>query len=325
MPLSTTDLSAVTTIIVHAKTPSEPCADGRASAYILRDALPRASIHEIAYNTDEHRTMEARPGMLFCDFTPPRERVEEFLRAGALVLDHHVKQKDLVEAFGARGIYADRPGDSGAVLAFKEVWLPLKLKEGEDYPPDRITTALGMGSISLLAGVRDTWQKESPLWREAESLSALLEFLPFEDLLGTKPTRLIGMGTSFGEIIVKRRREQVIAAAARAHRTSISGLRLAVTPEWHLVSDIAEELGSTADLVAAFSFDHSRAGEPSLVFHLRSRGENPLCDAGAIAKSAGGGGHAKAAGFTVKFWPNENPYAWIGGYLHAFMRGKNET
>jgi hypothetical protein len=144
-------LKNVRKLIVHG-----PCADGRASALILRDALPEREILHVQYSTPEHKALVPEPGVLFCDFSPWVERVEgqmtaagrelaqRWVDAGAIVLDHHTGTADLVAMFGERGVFADvktGPGVSGAMLAFREVWQPLEERAGAptcdgSYGPD---------------------------------------------------------------------------------------------------------------------------------------------------------------------------------------------
>ncbi len=113
-------LSAVRRVIVHAN-----CADGMASAMILHDALPDAEVVFLQHGTAEFLSLPATTGMLFCDISPPADRVAEFVGVGAIVLDHHKTVRDVVEAFGDCGVFADEtkePGVSGALLAYREVW-----------------------------------------------------------------------------------------------------------------------------------------------------------------------------------------------------------
>lgn len=159
------NLSRITRIITHAN-----CPDGIASAMILHDALPDASVEFVQYGTPEHRDMHATPGMLFCDITPPRERVSEFVGAGAMVLDHHAAQKDIVDAFGENGVYACETGKSGAWLAYWHVWRNIAFNAcGIDND--------NVKHFARLAGIRDTWWKGHELWTEACEQAAALMFL----------------------------------------------------------------------------------------------------------------------------------------------------
>lgn len=123
-------LQAIKTVVSH-----ENCADGLASAMIIKDVLPDAKVLFFQYGSPDLAALPAEAGMIFCDFSPPANRAQEFVDAGAIVLDHHKTAKDVVALFGALGVYADEkadPGVSGAVLAYREVWLPLIAKKPAD-------------------------------------------------------------------------------------------------------------------------------------------------------------------------------------------------
>jgi len=131
MTLDADKLQTIRTIVTH-----ENCSDGLASAMILKSVLPGANVVFLSYNSAAHKELSAIPGMIFCDFSPYVERVQEFIDAGAIVLDHHKYQKDVVEAFGANGVFADEttnPGVAGALLAYQEVWLPLVKSDPQSY------------------------------------------------------------------------------------------------------------------------------------------------------------------------------------------------
>ena len=115
----------VTAILTH-----DNCPDGSASALIASDVLPTARIVFLMHGTQAYEDLAPAPGMLFVDITPPKARAKEFVAAGAIVLDHHAKQEDVVKMFGERGIYADEKrqrGVSGAGLAYEHVWRPFML------------------------------------------------------------------------------------------------------------------------------------------------------------------------------------------------------
>lgn len=169
--LTIDQLKSVKTIITH-----DHCPDGTASAILLHDVLPDAEVKFVQYNTEAHRTLVPTPGMLICDFSPflPKkeveiegekkqvpdyEKVQPFVDAGVIVLDHHKGAKKLVEMFGANGVFADEetePGVSGAVLAFRHVWLPLRNDELRTAVRDHVTTKLieGIGGEVLSFGAK---------------------------------------------------------------------------------------------------------------------------------------------------------------------------
>ncbi len=268
-------------IIVHAD-----CPDGLASAMILRLRYPEATVHFLQYNTPELAAFQPAPGQVWCDFSPPVDRAAEFVAAGAYVLDHHKTAKDVVAMFGERGLFADekeQPGVSGAVLAAKFT----------DASPE-------VTSFARIVGVRDTWQKNSPLWKEACDFSEALMFWPSDTWLYTPPSGWYGL-TGVGHILESKHQElckKTLKDACRVivNRLSLEDLRVVIFQgPSHVASDAAEIEGPMADVVVGFSYFVEN--ENSFVsYSVRSRG---TFDCGAFAKQHGGGGHSGAGGFRV--------------------------
>jgi hypothetical protein len=281
-------LRQVRTIVTH-----DSCSDGLASALILKEALPDARVLFVQYGTPELRALPAEPGMLFCDMSPPADRVQEFVTAGAIVLDHHATARGVVEAFGERGVFGDEkaePGVSGAVLAARAIGL------------DSVGRAVR--ELATLAGIRDTWQNTHPRWDEARAQHEALMFWPRERWLSAPPqdwSRLLEIGPP----LLERQAERVRRAIDKAWRAALGPLRLVILDGVELTSDAAETIGPGADLVAGFGYRAEadpKAAAPSappkltLVFSLRSHTD---FDCAAFAKHEGGGGHTRAAGFGV--------------------------
>lgn len=288
------DLLRVRTIVTH-----ENCADGIASAIILRDALPNARVEFVQYNTAAHRDLRAEPGMLFCDMTPPAARVQEFVDAGAIVLDHHRGAREIVEAFGDRGVFADEERDkgvSGAFLAFREVWMRLT-------HPNIDKDLQDVTSLAVLAGVRDTWWRDHPRWRAACAQAAALRFWPTEMLIGA-PIDTLAARLEIGEVLLQRDAERDERSIEEAYRFEVGGLRVVAFEGLH-TSDIAENLADDADLVLGWHYA-MEDGRARMIVSCRSRG---AVSALALAKAQGGGGHERAAGFKIDVFGNESPYA----------------
>ncbi len=150
-------LKKVKILVTHAG-----CADGIASALIVKQVLPHVEVRFLQYNTRAWKELDPKPGMLFCGFSPYPERALGFVAVGAVVLDHHEGVRDLVAEFGNRGVYADaeeNPGISGASLAFSMVYTPIVLGMPEEKRemPDEVLGEWGdVRSFARLVGVRDT-------------------------------------------------------------------------------------------------------------------------------------------------------------------------
>lgn len=310
MSISLEKLKDVRTIVAH-----ENCPDGIAAAMICRDALPMTSVVFCHYDTPMHREMPAEPGMLFVDFSPHKSRVDDFVRAGAIVLDHHETQREVVDAFGELGVYADNKGAdrgvSGAMLAARHVWEPawraapaMFSSEAGSKPFDEVFR------FAEIAGVRDTWQQDSSLWPEACRLAEVLKFLPVKRSIATKREDWDGL-LKFGEVLLEKQAERLEHAERHLYRfTSPTGLRVAVTQGVTDTSDLADLLKDSTDLLMGFYYK-VEDGTRRCVWSCRTRGAFKAKDLAVFYK---GGGHDHAAGFTVDVTDNDH-----GPYLEAAL------
>lgn len=192
MTINAEKLQTIRTIVTH-----ENCSDGLASAMILKSVLPGAQVVFLSYNSAAHKELSAIPGMIFCDFSPYVERVQEFIDAGAIVLDHHKYQKDVVEAFGPNGVFADEtsnPGVAGALLAYREVWLPLVKSDPQSFlsGPARLAFEQHQVQLSQLkASVSNKLLKslgEKPTFQAVDQDPEVVQTLQFIENIVTNGT-----------------------------------------------------------------------------------------------------------------------------------------
>jgi oligoribonuclease NrnB/cAMP/cGMP phosphodiesterase (DHH superfamily) len=313
MPISSERLRKVNLVITHAD-----CPDGIASALICKEALGHHEDFDILFmqhGTAALRDLPAVPGMLFVDITPPRERLVEFLDAGAVVLDHHRSQADIVAPFVEHGlgVFADEkldPGVSGALLAFREVW-------EQAFPDGSPTVRQWMREFAEVAGVRDTWQRSDPRWHAACAQAAALRFWPAHALLACNWDQLEGM-MKIGHVLLDKDADRDRRSIAEAYRFEVGGVRV-ICFEGGWTSDIADRLAEEVDLVVGFRYLLD-ADVPKLIISLRSRGGFSAVD---LAKRYGGGGHVQAAGFSLPVRPSEltglDPYHAIPALLRAHL------
>ena len=311
MPLPLDKLKAIKTIIVHDK-----CPDGIASALILQNVLPKAKVIFCQYNTPEHETLAAEPGMIFADFSPSPNRVQDFVAAGAIVLDHHKTAKDIVLAFGKNGVFGDEARDtgvSGAVLAYREVWEYMY----QDWESDP-NFAEWVEHFAEIAGIRDTWQKKSPAWPTACVQSSALFFVPQEEWLRIG---LYGVWQDWGwyewagKISYNKHLTHIERVVREGFRyTTIKGTKLLMFQGTKLSSDAAEAPGAEGvDIICGFDV-FFEAGQVKYVYSCRSRNG---FDVSALAKANGGGGHRAAAGFSIQS-PCADPYGRFVTTVEAF-------
>jgi oligoribonuclease NrnB/cAMP/cGMP phosphodiesterase (DHH superfamily) len=304
MTLSLDRLRTITTIVAH-----DSCADGTGSALLLKDALPDAEVVFVQHGTDAYKLLPATPGMLFCDITPPLDRVDEFLTAKALVLDHHRTARAVVDRFGADGVFADEarePGVSGTVLAYRHVWKPLR--EEQSSPEVRAWVE----RFAALTGIRDTWQTSDPRWRDACQQAYVMFFQSNVEWLNHSVSTLAacwaGTYEWIGRVLVERQAKGVLRSIASGVRlTSKRGTKVLAFNSKSNTSDAAEVLGAEVDLIVGFGYEADE-GTAKLIFSTRSHAD---FDCSALARRFGGGGHTKAAGFSILTPADEGPYRTI--------------
>jgi len=310
--ISLETLRAVQTIYVH----GGGCPDGIASAILLHDALPNARVKFIQYNSEEHRTLPIEPHVLFADFTPKEDQVTAFVQAGAIVLDHHKGAKDIVAAFGDNGRFGDEvaePGVCGAVLCYRHVWEPIfNGTEATHRSSAWVTEMTAAKDFAILAGIRDTWQRQDPRWTEACEQAEMLRFYPPEEywLNLKKPFDAVNREMwnerrALGKILVEKHAQSVKRTLEKSWRfTSAKGTRVVAFEGTGTSSDASDVL-QDADLVIGFGF-HCESSVQKMVFSCRTRvGYDVL----GFAKAFGGGGHSSAAGFNQDITKQTlNPY-----------------
>jgi oligoribonuclease NrnB/cAMP/cGMP phosphodiesterase (DHH superfamily) len=330
MSLPIEKLQALRTCISH-----DVCADGTASAMIIKAALPDIEVRFIRYNSEEHEKLEATEGMLFCDFAPHKTRTKDFFDKGAIVLDHHAPE--VVAPFGELGVFADKdvePGVSGAMLAYRHVWVPLH-GGGSEFIRD----------FASICGIYDTWQTKSPFWNKSRACTETLHFFPKENWLSGQifpgvsgqifPTTQEEIDTwnarmGIGEILIEQKDSKVKKILTEAYRTNVGSFKIIITEGTSAINEVAEASGEEADIVAGFRYyleDNSDRedwgrGFPKnakLKVSLRSRKDYNVRD---VALHYGGGGHVKAASYVVQVKSRDcNPYTAIEDHILSYLNG----
>jgi hypothetical protein len=336
------------------------CPDGMATAMILKDAFrmlgtnPR--IEFLAHNTKEHRESGymLEDGLkLFCDIAPHPDTANILsgtLPKGGIVLDHHKGVEELVRSFGEFGVFADEeldPGVSGAVLAYCEVWEPI-WQHGPSAVRDRGGLRSSTDDFAMCVGARDTWQTKDPRFHRGQWISKFLMSKPAAFFLdqvvpygrrGEAPEvrphtpYLSDEEVHAGTALFDAHEEAVRQAVDQCVNLFVEGFHLHIFQEqasgFRLTSDVAEALRRRfdegdgehpppADIIVGFSYVVDMpGGDPKLLYSLRS-----TCsfDVAAFAKANGGGGHTKAAGFSVPIRHRSGGATNLDPYLEIFKR-----
>jgi oligoribonuclease NrnB/cAMP/cGMP phosphodiesterase (DHH superfamily) len=299
------DFSKIELVVSH-----DNCPDGLASALIVKSVLPEVPIQFIQYNTEAQRALKPRSGVLFVDFSPnipiieengkripDQSVIREWGESGSLILDHHKTAKDIVSAFGKNGVFGDevtQPGICGAYLAYQHVWVRL-IGLGERFKYGSLVER-----FAKLAGIRDTWVRSSEDWPRACSQASVLSFMPREKWLAEPLHIHLNEWEKrykwIGDILEEKNANRIDKAIRGSHsRTTPNGTRVVIFEGLSNSSDACEQLGSNADLVVGYG-SCVEDGQSKTVFSTRTAGE---FNCSAFAKSHGGGGHTKAAGFSV--------------------------
>ncbi len=111
-----------------------------------------------------------------------------------------------------------------------------------------------------------------------------------------------------GRLILEKWERDVARVVKESYRFALNGLNVACLEGVHYSSDAAESIGTDADVVIAFSYK-TENNERKLIYSTRSKTNFNCAD---FAKRFGGGGHTKAAGFSLPVNPADaNPYEEI--------------
>ena len=341
MSFTTEQLLNIRTVISHAG-----CPDGIASARLVKHERPDVEVRFVVHNSEEHRALRPEPGMLFVDFTPfadqsdepsaeeVAERVKPFVEAGALVLDHHKHGRLVVEAFGDNGVFADESsGSAGASLAFKEVFFPLWEQraltrmiwhDSQAIAREEMTEQLEAArEFARLVSIRDTWQRQSPDWVLASTISAALRAFPEAYWMArrgplklTDTEMLVGHARFQDEAdnLIHQEKEISLFKISRVSRpTHLEQIVKVAFINSRRAEDLADYLREkgAANILVGYQF----RGASDISLSLRS---DEYMDVGELAKSLGGGGHTRAAGCTLSIHSpllkGEPPYvAYIEG------------
>lgn len=296
-------LEEIKHVVVHGN-----CADGMASAIILAAVYPDAKVTFGIYGQKEYENILAEPGMIFCDIIPPKDRVDEFVAVDAIVLDHHKHAKDIIQKYKFHAFADEKedPGVSGALLAYKNVYVPMM---GEDETLEH---------FAKLAGIRDTWQKNSQFWVDACIQAETLEFYPGDYWLQGPEVFITDEEEQVGEIIYQKKIKFIEKAAEECYFVKIGEYKAAIFQSQDS-SDLSDYLRDNFGTNICMGFNYyCRDNKIYIGYSCRSDGS---FDVGALAKHFGGGGHSKASGFRreINYLDSVNPYLFTKALIMDYL------
>ena len=285
----------VTRIISH-----KGCADGIASALILRACYPDASVQFVQYEHPNQKELDPNKGIaIFCDITPHPSNAKAFADAGHYCLDHHKTGREIVELFGDRGLYAsEEEGLSGAGLALKV------LKQvGPVY--GRVPQVEDMAE---LACIYDTWQRDHERWDEASAQANYFHFIGEERAMNRDTIALTKEERGFARVLQERHLEN----AQRALEERISRISdFGVFQDNHdgrlvnEVADLSRKRGHSYKAIVGYTVKPVGFAMTQCKFSLRRVRSD--FDCAKASKESGGGGHSGAGAFSKNLSYTESP------------------
>ena len=210
-----------------------------------------------------------------CDFSFNNATTKKMIQdANSLViLDHHksavVELHDISEAIFDMN-------HSGAVITWKF------FHPGKEPP-----------KLLKLIEDRDLWKWEVSYSKE---FSAYFDMVPFEfeEFSKFEDESVVESAMKQGAIILAYSKTVVKKIADKAKRRVFNGKRAYVVNSSHWMSEIGARLAPDCDVAVIWFYDHEQR---NIKVSLRAHHDN--IDVSEFAKEYGGGGHAKAAGFSL--------------------------
>ncbi len=277
-------LKSLTTLVTH-----DNCADGTGSALLIKDVVPNIKVIKMSPGSDEIRNLPITENTIFCDITPAESTASTWKTARAIVLDHHIGNKDIIDLFEEDGVYECGDGISGATLAFKHVWMPLA--SDAKKANERLRE---ISEFAALVGIKDTNVTSSKRWKESCAQQAALTFYPFKQLMDGFPSMHQEMMT--GEQLVLNNIIDANKAIAEAYSFQYKDKKVLTFSNVRLSTEVSNIIGNQYDVVVGCNIKGAGAGSHTVryTFSMRSHtGFNVML----LAKKYAGGGHEAAAGF----------------------------
>lgn len=265
------------------------CHDGFASAWVAwKKFKGRGQYLPLNYHTSFEYLFE-KDEIYFFDVVPEKKVLKDLIKKDNVItiIDHHLSAKRISD-----------------FNKFKKVTIKLNMKRSASvlvwqyfFPKRKIPALL------LYIEDMDLWKFKRPYTREILATINLPDF-DFEKWnklikeIENKKTRKKYIEA--GKKIVEYQDEVIAGLVAQAKEVKFGRYKTLVVNSSLLISEIGNALIKKMPPMAVIWFE---AGKKKVV-SLRSNGE---VDVSKIAEKYGGGGHKKAAGFSLK---NNEPFPW---------------
>ncbi len=284
------------------------CADGFTAAWAARTHLGETAQYIPASYGDTPPDVTGAD-VTIVDFSYKRPVLEEMAEAAQsiLILDHHESAERELFGLPLAAPTVDQHELAPRISAIFDM-----SRSGAQLAWDFFRPGFGPKRPALIDYVadRDLWRFDLPMSREINEAIGVLDFDfdTWSDLsvYMQVQSHLSSLARSGADLMKRTSRDvtQIINLTARDMRIGGHVVKVANCPK-RLASDVAGEL-SHAGAFGACYYD----GPSGRVFSLRQRSDGIAVNA--IAELYGGGGHPKAAGFTMPIgWEGDNSLSSI--------------
>ena len=261
--------TSVNCVIYHAD-----CTDGFGSAYSAWKLLGnRAEYHACKHGTPPPDV--AGKVVAILDFSYSNSVTKQMIEdaEGLIIIDHH--KSAIVELHDISNTHFDM-NHSGARLAWDFFHPGKEAPKFIDYIEDR-----------------DLWKWELPYSKE---FSAAFDMVPFEfeEFEKFEDDSVFDDAVKRGSYVLAYSKTVVKKVCEKATSRKFEGKDVMVVNASHWMSEIGSRLSPDCDFAIIWFYDH----EDRLV-KVSLRAFHDHIDVSEIAKKFGGGGHKKAAGFTL--------------------------
>jgi len=261
--------SSVNCVIYHAD-----CTDGFGSAYSAWKLLGNRAEYYPCKHGQEPPDVKGK-NVVILDFSFNNATTKKMIEEAndLMVIDHH--KSAVVELHDISNTIFDM-SKSGATLAW-EFFHP-----GKEAPK----------FIQYITD-RDLWKWELPYSKE---FSAAFDMVPFEfeEFEKFEDDSVFDDAVKRGSYILAYSKTVVKKVCDKASERRIAGKHVMVVNSSHWMSEIGAKLSPDCDYALIWYYDHN---DKRIKVSLRSFHEH--VDVSDVSKKFGGGGHKKAAGFTL--------------------------
>jgi hypothetical protein len=314
------------------------CPDGIVSKEIIRVYLrnyKNLTPNIVPFKYGQSISKLSLHNSIWVDCCPESE--EDFLlglQNGCIYIDHHEtvrsKFKKFFPQFSNQLIFGETFfGQSGASLTYDFVIKELlnsipNLEKIRDFKKI-------FYKIQEFAALADTWQVSNKDFKQARAMSSLIKIIGNDIDLTQYPITMIAI-LQLANVYMQNKEK---SDAEKSQHIQVMGFQIA--PDNYLnvailnesnISDISEILRSreneSADLIVGFTYIPT-GNTFDVSYLLRS---NDKFDCSLYAKSNGGGGHVKAAGFTKKAGyidVNFDPINYIRDNLKVYLNLQKDS